>query len=128
METTAEQIRDIKEFSDFISGEVYKFPLGECTNNGVSSRYKTLYVVSEETTLAEVEKFCNENPSYNIEQFFKVDYDFYDRMDYIRLDPLNKGNKWNMAGGNYLFSLDSRFKEFVCGCKYPVPIHDRYED
>lgn len=128
METQTKEIRELHEYTDFINGYVYKFPLGECTNNGASSKFDRLYVVSEEVTLPEVIKLCSNNPVYHLAQFFKVDYDFYDRTGYVRLDPINKGGKWNMAGGNYLYSSDSRFKDFVCGNKYPVPIHDRFEN
>jgi len=117
----------IKQYKDFISGEVYRHGKSDCTNNGVSARYDSLYVVAEHVTLADVEEFCKENPTYKVEQFVKVDYEFLDSHNYLRLDPINKGNKWNMFGGNYLASSDSRFKEFVNGSKYPVAIHDRYE-
>lgn len=116
---------------DYIVGYVYKdTKLGDCTNGGASSKYDTLYVVAEHVTLEDVEKFCNDRPAYSIDQFFKLDYEFYNnpRYDnYCRLEPINKGDKWYMFGGNYLCSCDSRFKEFVGGCKYPVPILDRCE-
>ena len=70
------------------------------------------------------------NPEYKVEQFLKLDYEFYNNPrynNYCRLEPINKGKKWNMFGGAYLCSSDSRFQLFVGGCKYPVPIHDRYE-
>ena len=116
---------------DFISGTVFEGKgYGNCSNNGVSNRYKELYVVAPFITLQDVEKFCKENPSYKVEQFLILDYDFYNNPrynNYCRLEPLNKGGKWNMFGGTFLYSSDSRFQLFVGGSKYPVPIHDRYE-
>lgn len=125
----------IKEFTDFMKGYVMRDADGsDCTNGGASSKYNRLYVVAEHVTLKDVEEFCkSENERlkgvrvYNVDEFFKPDYDFLHSHNYVRLEPINKGKKWYMAGGNYLQSCDSRFKEFVGGCKYPVPIHDRTE-
>ena len=124
---------NMKQYEDFISGDVYESKsIGNCSNNGVSNRYKELYVVAPYIELADFQKFCNENPRYKVEQFLKLDYEFYNNPrlyeKYCRLEPIDKGNKWNMFGGAYLCSSDSRFKTFVGGCKYPVPILDRYEN
>ena len=120
---------NMTQYEDFISGEVYESKgIGNCSNNGVSNRYKELYVVASHIELADVQKFCNENPKYKVEQFLKLDYDFLRSHGYCRLEPIDKGNKWNMFGGAYLCSSDSRFKEYVGYCKYPVPILDRYEN
>lgn len=119
----------IKEFTDFIVGSVYRnsYITTDCTNNGASSKYTRLYVVAKHVQLEDVQELCKENNNYKVEQFFKLDYEFYNSHNYCRLHPINKGNKWYMFGGNYLASSDSRFKEFVGGCKYPVPILDRHE-
>lgn len=124
----------IKEYKDFMGGWVYRDADGcDCTNNGASARFKRLYVVRREVTVREVEEFCFHNPQYDPEQFFKVDYQFYESKNpmfagYVRLDPVVKQfGACNMFGGNYLASSDSRFKDFVCGCQYPVPVHDRWE-
>ena len=122
--------KELKLNVDFINGYIYKDNTlkSDCTNNGASSRFDRLYVVAEHVTVEQVEELCKNNPYYNIDQFFKLDYEFYYSHDnYCRLQPLNKGNKWYMFGGNYLASSDSRFKEYVKGCKYPIPILDRYE-
>lgn len=126
-------IQMIKEYKDFMAGYVYRCPLGDCTNGGASSKWDRLYVVRRGVTLRDVEEFCFSNSGYDVEQFFVVDYDFYESKNpvfagYVRLLPLVKRpGAVKMAGGNYLESCDSRFKNFVCGCEYPVPIHDRWE-
>lgn len=124
----------IREYVDFMAGYVYRDADGyDCTMNGASSRFKRLYVVKRDVTLQDVEELCKKNPKYNLEQFFKVDYKFYECKNpvfagYVRLKPLVKvPHACNMFGGNYLASSDSRFKDFVCGLDYPVPIHDRWE-
>ena len=114
----------MKQYEDFISGEVYESKdIGNCSNNGVSNRYNELFVVAPYIELADVQKFCLENPEYKVEQFLKLDYEFYNNPRYNNYCR----KKWNMFGGAYLCSSDSRFQLFVGGCKYPVPIHDRYE-
>ena len=117
---------------DFITGDVFRDSSGDCTNGGASSKYDKLYVVAEHVTLEDVQQLCKDRPAYNIDQFFKLDYNFYNQINpifkgYCRLKPLANPNRWYMHGGNYLGSCDSRFKNFVGGCKYPVPILDRWE-
>lgn len=38
--------------------------------------------------------------------------------------PANNSGKYFMAGGNFVYSSDSRFREIN---QYPVPVHDRAE-
>lgn len=119
----------IKKFQDFIDGDIYKQVNSvNCTNNGASSRFNKLYIVRPYVTLQHVKELVKKYPErYNIEQFFRIDMSFYETHRYIRLEPLTKGGKYCMFGGNYLKSSDSRFKEFVFNLPYPVPIHDRFE-
>lgn len=114
-------------YKDFMAGEVFKSTyIGDCTNGGASSKYSQLYVVAEHVTITDVIEYCSEH-NEDINRFFKVDYDFYNSHNYIRIQPITKGNKWYVMGGNFIHSCDSRFKKFVCDCSYPVPIHDRCE-
>ena len=39
--------------------------------------------------------------------------------------PVGKGKVGYMAGGNFVYSSDSRFRTFVC--QYPIAVHDRTE-
>lgn len=46
---------------------------------------------------------------------------------YFHVEPLvepGECHPWFMAGGNFVYSCDSRFRD-ICG--YPIPIHDRVE-
>lgn len=119
--------------TDYIDGDVYRCREYDCTLNGASKRFNALFVVARHVTLKDVEKHIAEIGRTNIDQYFKLDYDFYENDNpvfygYCRLKPLIKRtDACSMFGGNYLGSDDSRFKEFVGGCKYPVPIHDRWE-
>ena len=117
----------ISEFKDFMTGNVLTYKDGrDCSNNGISSRSSILCVVRENVTLEEIKEFCSKNDFYEVEMFFKVDSKFFNSHGYVRLLPVNRRGG-EMAGGNYLYSYDSRFRNFVCGCEYPVPIHDRVE-
>ena len=68
---------NMTKYEDFISGDVYESKdMGNCSNNGVSNRYKELYVVAPYIELADVQKFCIENPKYKVEQFLKFSLEF----------------------------------------------------
>ena len=121
----------IKEFSDFIPGYVLRSAEGiDCSRNGISARYSTLYIVRDYVTLNDIEELCKNNKKYECDKFVKVDL-IIDKNHfagtYIRLMPLNNDGKHYSNGGNYLISADSRFRNFVYNCEYPVPIFDRVE-
>ena len=46
--------------------------------------------------------------------------------EYLHVEPMErpKGMNGPMAGGNFAYSSDSRFRRV---CMYPVSIHDRFE-
>lgn len=86
--------------------------IGDCTNNGISSKYNDLFLVGE-----------------NIPKIFEVEdirkcivLDYY--KNYVRCKPVIYKNKWYMAGGNFIYSSDSRFSNIN---QYPISIHDRIE-
>ncbi|EQB4341423.1 hypothetical protein ACYJ2U_001807 [Clostridium botulinum] len=86
--------------------------MGDCTNNGISSKHDNLILISENIPkISEAE---------DITQCVKLD--FY--KNYVRCKPIILKNKWYMNGGNFLYSCDSRFREIS---QYPIPIHDRIE-
>lgn len=86
--------------------------LGDCTNNGISKKYNSLTIVGENLPkVSEVE---------NIDQLVYVD----NYKGYLRVKPVIYINKHYMAGGNFLYSCDSRFREIS---QYPLSIHDRIE-
>ena len=45
--------------------------------------------------------------------------------EYIFAVPASLADKQVMAGGSFIYSSDSRFRDV---CPYPIPIHDRVED
>ena len=101
---------------------VYRSGLGDCTLNGISSRYNTLILVGDE-----VEGPVSvdlDNPPENV---VKIVRRTICGKEYMHLEPLdgcnNGGKKWYMAGGNIASTCDSRFPS-----QYPLEIHDRHED
>lgn len=106
---------------------VYRFSLGDCTNNGISSRHNTLTCFDGD--LDEIKEYVEEK---NIDM---------DRCLYVvrrelwgKPEPYLTPLKWAikkptsgpvMAGGNYAKG-DSRWKEWF-GHYLPLPIHDRIE-
>ena len=99
---------------------VYRTGLGDATNGGVSSRVDMLLLAGE-----------------GIEGPFEVDDNEHHLElrkknvggeDYLYAVPVGYveavGTAGPMFGGNFVYTSDSRFRRV---CKYPIPIHDRYE-
>lgn len=94
---------------------------GDCTNNGVSSRFRDLLVICSDGFI-DVDE---ENPPENL---CKVVHRFLFGRDIYHIEPVArpKGAGW-MMGGNYAATSDSRFSE-LCGHQYgAIAIHDRQE-
>lgn len=105
--------------------EVYKFPYGDCTNHGVSNRFRELLVAcpdgnikfdsSKELPL----NFCMIRPwHYNTMHIVPAMVDEYGRV-------VERPGWWSY-GGNIACTSDSRFSEMT-GHYYPLKIHDRKE-
>lgn len=104
----------------FMSVNVYRFPLGDCTANGLSSKVDT-------TLMMELPNgpHGGENAERLIEKY-GGDYLVLCEGPYgnPRLVPskLLKEGKWVMPGGNFGYCSDSRFPS-----KQPIAIFDRVE-
>ena len=100
-----------------ISAEIYKPSYGDCSNNGITSRYTEILIPHDQGWI-EVdtedlpENFC----SIEIRELFGNTY--------INLVPKTIRERWHMMGGCFAYSSDSRFRDFS---EYPIPIHDRIE-
>lgn len=96
---------------------VYTSPqIGDCTANGISRYNTTLILIGE--GVPEI----SEGTEYNTVVLKKK----YVAGEYLYCVPFKqpKGLNGPMMGGNFIYSCDSRFREI---CKYPIPIHDRFE-
>jgi hypothetical protein len=96
---------------------VYRSHLGDCTNNGESSKVNMFTLIGE--GIAEIFEPSEDAPAMYLEtkeySFGKV----------TRAIPESKRNKWTMFGGNFIYSSDSRFSEISGGA--PIKIFDRVE-
>lgn len=99
-----------------LPADVYKDGT-DCTNYGISASRKELYIVSKQRMPFE--------PS-DIRQCVKVNKRNIMGAEYINAVPLYFSMNHYMAGGNFVYTMDSRYKDIV-GLSYPIAIHDRYE-
>jgi hypothetical protein len=97
---------------------VYRNSLGDCTNNGLSSKFDSLLLIHEEGFI----DIDENNPPENLVKV--VTRNLYDGV-YKHIEPYKKATKVGyMHGGNYAETSDSRFSKIS---KYPLAIHDRQE-
>jgi len=98
----------------YLSVQVFRSELGDCTNKGATSNTSARFVVP--------------HPQGNI------DSESISDGTYVILDPSEKGGQlnfvprgvsgWTMAGGNFVYTCDSRFTSYS---RQPVSVHDRVE-
>lgn len=100
-----------------LRGYVYRDGLGDCTNGGISSTRQELYILSQGKGPFEPE---------DIRDCVYIEWRELAGEQYVNCKPAYFRRHWYMAGGNFLYTSDSRFRE-VTGSKYPISIHDRYE-
>ena len=101
------------------------FPDNDCTNGGISSRHKTLYLLCEDQEKAQKEAWNWSKVDENDERLIKIVRSTPCGRPYVHAEPVNDPNKREigyMFGGNFIYTSDSRFPE-----NYPIPLHDRSE-
>ena len=99
---------------------VYKWNLGDCSNNGITSRYDNLLLVCDDGYITIDES----NPPENL---VKVVTRRFGDKEYKHIEPVAEtapGHVGWMFGGATAFSCDSRFHELS---DYPLCVHDRQE-
>lgn len=102
-----------------LSIEVYKDGSGyDCTNGGISSKYKDLLLICDD---GDIEIDENNLP----ENLVKIVKRNLFGNTYLHIEPVARptGIGW-MAGGNIASTCDSRFRRLS---PYPLSIHDRQE-
>lgn len=101
--------------NSYISASVYKFPLGECTNGGVTAKATTVLVP-------------HPYGYYELEDGVKTHNDMpvmelVTKHGRLHARPVDD-DRWLMFGGNFIYSSDSRFQEIS---RQPIHVHDRHE-
>jgi len=97
---------------------VFKFPLGDCTNNGVTSKVDSIYLHhGPDADLADLEDLPDD-------ELILVERTLGGRDAWYAV-PVGayKNNRGTMAGGNFIYSSDSRFPSDA-----PISVHDRIEE
>lgn len=102
---------------------MFRNPLGDCTNNGLSSKVDHAYLTwdIDPTDKAKIlEDFYNENG----EDFFVIkERKLFGEWSMIAIPySIYKTGRHPMMGGNFLYTSDSRFPADA-----PIAIHDRLE-
>lgn len=97
---------------------VFKFPLGDCTANGVTSKVDSIYLhYGPDADLADLEDLPDddlvlvERTIRGRDAWYAVPVEAY------------RTNRHTMAGGNFIYTADSRFP-----ADYPIAVHDRIEN
>lgn len=96
---------------------VYRHGLGDCTNGGISSTRNRLCILDNDVCVHEPE---------DIRECVYVDDKFMEQ-GYTCVKPIYHKDKWFMAGGNFLYTSDSRFRDVTGAMMHPISIHDRCE-
>lgn len=92
--------------------------LGNCSNDGISSRVNEVLLVGE--GIPEIFEANNERPAVKLVKRNFVSGPYY------HAEPLEKREGMNgpMFGGTFIFTTDSRVRSITA---YPIPLHDRFE-
>ena len=101
---------------------VYKSPLGDSTNKGLSSKFDSLLLVGDGIENGPFETSDEKDFAFGGKDYLVCEYrERYD--DFIATPKsLKDSGKWTMFGGNFAYTSDSRFPG-----KHPIKIHDRVE-
>lgn len=98
--------------------QVYKNPLGDCTNNGISKGKDRLYLVDVEAKMSNFPfGICDIQECLCVKKM---------STGYTYTTPYFEKDFHHMMGGNFVYSSDIRYRE-ATGCIYPIAIHDRVE-
>ena len=109
--------------------DVYRSPLGDCTNHGISSRFKELLVFCPSGHMSfnsDTETPLNFCAIFRKETFSGPDYLYIAPAMVDENGRFVRRPDWWMNGGNIASTSDSRLREMT-GHNYPLHIHDRRE-
>lgn len=107
----------------FIAGILTDKEIGECSNNGISHWANEVTIVTDNQ---ELQVFETEPKDELRRPIVKIVKRIICGEEYIHAEPIDdpQGVGW-MAGGSYIWSCDSRFRQHINA--YPIPLHDRQE-
>ena len=98
---------------------IYKFPLGDCTNRGISSKFNDLLLTCDKAGGKDIDE---KNPPENLCKLVTRNIAGKEYKYIEPVKPVKKGNVGYCSGGNIAYSNDARFPS-----DYPLSIHDRQD-
>lgn len=99
---------------------VFKHPLGDCTNNGLTSKVNNVDLYSE---VAEQDyEFLNNLDEDVLVLVKRGSFQGHPLGDIAVPWSIYKEGRHSMAGGNFVYTSDSRFPS-----EAPISVHDRVE-
>lgn len=126
-ESSIKKAEDYVNNVDYMHINVFTDKSGiDCTNGGVSSRYNKIYLFKEYLDKNEIIRFMKDILKENEEQAFIVETLKMGSHIYERAIQVKHKSGILMAGGNYAYSSDSRYKD-ISKISYPISLHDRIE-
>lgn len=114
---------EIVQCRDYLLMFPLRSALGDCTAGGLTSHSNQFDVFAPHLSFAQVIDYCLRK-QMNMNKVLKLVR--REGLDYIHAEPVINRSRWYMAGGNFIYSSDSRFKK-ITGIQYPVSVHDRTE-
>jgi hypothetical protein len=102
---------------------IYRNDLGDCTNGGVTSKQTSIWLCTNKEDALKLQEEIN-GPVLFLETAQSYGGGTYKRAYPASEQP--KGHMSYMAGGNFVYSSDSRFREYF-DTSYPISVHDRSE-
>lgn len=108
-----EKMKEMYNVQHGLRAHVLKSPFGDCANKGISSKADSLFIVYDKGPFI----LRDIRNCVTVEKM-QTRYE-----DHVRCKPIYRGSEWYADGGNFLYTIDCRFKE-ITGIEYPVPIHD----
>lgn len=100
-----------------VSTYVYKNTLGDCTNNGLTSKHDNLDLYYGQLDNEAIDKLAEESLIL-IERVL-----WGKQANYAVPVEIYKSGRHSMAGGNFIYTSDSRFPS-----DSPISVHDRVEN
>ena len=108
-----EKMKEMYNVQHGLRAHVLKSPFDDCTNKGISSKADSLFIVYDKGPFI----LRDIRNCVTVEKM-QMRYE-----DHVRCKPIYRGSEWYADGGNFLHTIDCRFKE-ITGIEYPVPIYD----
>ena len=107
-----------------LSVSVYRWNLGDCTADGVTSKVDSIMLFDNQKEALEYEKETGKRALYLENR--KLSWHKEPYKTAYPASGLHRNSVGWMMGGNFVYCSHSGFSE-IFGTSYPIPVHDRQE-